>query len=106
MFVGRERKRADAVQAGIDGANCGEVQRLARMLPLVVAQRNQALPPVQIAVGEQAPTVFRLHENIEVCQIVGRIAQDIGCVQDQREHQHSNCGAMLARVLPYPTGDE
>ena len=74
---------AYAVPGGIDFSDIGEVNGLGGMGGLELAERNQALPPVGVAVAEQLPGVGGLDEHGEVGEIVRRVAGNVGSLRDQ-----------------------
>ena len=61
---------------------------------------QQALSPIQIAVGQQSPAVLRLHENIEVCEIVRRVPQRVGCVQAERQNDTAHAQRDFSAHVP------
>ena len=64
------------------------------MLLLIVAQRDQSLSPIEIAIGQQPPAILRANEDVEVGKIVGRVTQRIGGIEAEREDDRIT----LARV--------
>jgi len=70
------------------------------MLCLVVPQRDQTLPPIEVAVGQQAEALLPRHGRIEVRQVVGRDPRDIACVQCGKNHQQASDIAFPIRLLP------
>jgi len=70
------------------------------MLLLVGAQRDQSLSPIQVAVGEQPPGVFGLHEDIEIRQIIGRGAKSVRSIQAKRNYHDRDGGGHAPRCRP------
>ena len=60
------------------------------MLEFVVAQRDESLAPIKVAVSKVAPTVPRTHENVEVSEVVGRGAQCVGGIESKYEQQRDD----------------
>src|SRR5579871_5215817 len=57
---------ADAIELRVDGAEVVEVKGVVRMCVLIVAQSDQALAPIEVAVAEQLPARGRIYERSEV----------------------------------------
>src|SRR5450432_3548397 len=71
------------------------------MLLLVLPKREQALPPVEIAVGEQAIAIVVGNEWIEVRQVSRRRAQPIPSIANQKQSQNHDSAAPWRYPLPH-----
>jgi len=99
-LVWRQGNSLDPIQLRIDRSEISEVQRLAWVKLFVLVQRQQPLTPIQIAVTQQLPAVLRPDKDIEIGEIIGRIAQRICRIQAERQHDQRCRRAMFARVFP------
>ncbi len=101
-LVWMELRVTDAIDLGIDRAEVVEIHRVVRVLRLIVAQREKALAPIEVAVAEEFPACRGIHERREVREIAGSVAEDVGCVDDEKRDEQKrrlrDCAARISRV--------
>src|SRR5262245_50687628 len=69
----------DAIRRGIDAAEVREPDR-AGVLALVIAKRQQALTPIEVAVAQPGVASIRRHEDVEIREGIGRIPESVSCL--------------------------
>src|SRR5450755_625282 len=93
--------RLDAIQLRIDASKVRQQDALVGMIALIVFQSQQALPPIEITVGQQAEAFRRAHEWREIREISRSVTQRVGGVQGCQQDQECRDSALVSNPLPH-----